>query len=275
MRICVTGSSGFIGGHLVDLLKESHEVVPFDIREDERNILDEETLKEHIKDCDFVVHLAALASIARCWENPGLVYRNNVEGTSNVVEAAIKAGVKRVIFASSCAVYQSTMNPYAASKAMAEGVLQTRANDIPSIAFRFLNVYGKNQNPSYGNVMPLFIEGIPKGKITIYGDGDQRRDFIHVSDICQLIKMSVEANYDPKFPRFIQMDLGTGQTYSVRELAYILMGMMNKQAEIEFAPPRREMRNACANTKLMTEVFKYEPKVSLIEGLQKLIKEGL
>lgn len=273
-KILITGSSGFIGGHLVELLKIDHEVVPFDIKEG-RDILDTKTLRKHIKGCDFVVHLAALASIANAWENPGLYYRNNVEGTSNVLEEAIKAGVKRFIFSSSCAVYQSILNPYAASKAMCEGVLQTRMREIPSIAFRFLNVYGKNQNPAYGNVMPAFIQGIPKGKITIYGDGNQRRDFIHVSDICQLIKLSIETRYDPRFPRFIQMDLGTGQSYSIKELAYILMGLMGKKAEIKYAPSRREMRTACADTKLMKEIYKYEPKVNLINGLERLIKEGL
>lgn len=266
----ITGNAGFIGSHLLKFLKNDYEIVPYD-KLDGRDILDRKTLRKHMKGCEYVIHLAAFASIVDSWKDPSACYDNNVTGTSNVVEEAIKQGVKRIIFASSCAVRQPIENPYAASKAMCEGVFQVRQKEIPSVAFRFLNVYGKNQNPSYGNVMPNFIKGIPEGKITVFGDGDQRRDFIHVSDICRAIKIALEAQYDPKFPRYACMDLGTGLTVSINELAYILMGMMGKIAKIEKGPPRRELRTACADTKMMRELFKFEPNVNLVDGLRRLM----
>ena len=272
-KIMITGHAGFIGSHLLKFLEEDYDIVPYDLLEGD-DILDRDNLAKKMKGCDFVVHLGAFASIIDSWKNPSYCYDNNVTGTSNVVEEAIKQNVKRIIFASSCAVRQPVENPYAASKAMCEGILQVRQKEIPSIAFRFLNVYGKNQNPSYGNVMPNFINGIQKGKITVFGDGNQRRDFIHVSDICRAIKIAIEAEYNPKFPRYACMDLGTGLTVSVNELAYILMGMMGKIAKIENGPPRRELRTACADTKMMTELFKFEPKVNLVSGLRRLLDEN-
>ncbi len=267
MKVLLTGSSGFIGSHLVKFLKKDYEVVPYD-KVEGKDILDKKLLAKHMKGCYVVVHLAAFASIIDSLKDPSYTYDNNVTGTSNVIEEAIKQKVKRIIFASSCAAYQPYLNPYAASKAMCEGVLKVRENEIQSISFRFLNVYGKGQNPAYGNVMPNFISGIPKGEITIYGDGLQRRDFIHVSDICRGIEAALKAE---KLPQCIASDLGTGKTYSILELAYILMGMTGKQAKIKYAPPRKELRTACAKTEIMDKLFKFEPKVSLIEGLRKLI----
>ena len=272
MNILLTGSSGFIGTHLAKLLK-SHKVVPYDLKIglDVRN---EKQLIEKIKGCEVVVHLAAFTSVPKSWDNPTEYYDNNVLGTSKVVEASIKAGVKRLIFASSSAIYGAKENPYAASKAMGEGVLQVR-KEMQTISLRFFNVYGKGQNPDNNMVIPTFIKGIKEGKISIYGDGEQTRDFIHVSDVCEVLKMAVEADVAPNFPRFVALDLGTSKSYSVNELAYLMMGLMEKQAEIQYLPGRKEIKHSLADPKILREVFKYQPKVTLVNGLKQFLKEGL
>lgn len=271
MRALITGSSGFIGSHLIRVIKSA---TPYDLAIN-RDIRDTELLKKAMKDCDIVIHLAAHTSVVDSWKDPTEYYDNNVKGTSAVVETAIKLGVQRIIFASSSAVYASSENPYAASKAMCEHLFHVRKQEIPSIMLRFFNVYGKGQNPNYGTVVPAFIKGIKKGKITIYGDGKQTRDFIHVDDVCRLIKTITETKFGPKSPAFMQLDVGTGKSYSVEELAYILMGLIGKKAKIKYAPPRKEAKHSQANTQGIKKMFNFDAQIGLIDGLKRLLNEGL
>lgn len=270
-KVLITGSSGFIGSHLLKMMPDA---VPYDLKEG-KNILNKVDLEKSMKGCDSVVHLAAHTHLMSSWEDPSKCYLTNVFGTSNVLETAVKLGIKRIIFASSSAIYASTENPYAASKAMGEGLLKVREDEIRSIIFRFFNVYGIGQNPDYGTAIPAFISGIKKGEITIYGDGKQTRDFIHVDDICQMLKFAATTELPENFPKVFQTDLGTGKSYAIKELAYIIMGLMNKQAKIKYQPARKEVLHSQADISLVKKVFNFEPKITLLEGLERIIKDGI
>jgi UDP-glucose 4-epimerase len=224
--------------------------------------------------CEAVVHLAALTSLPKSWEDPSEEYLNNVVGTSNVLECAIKSGIKRIVYASSSSIYGMAENPYAASKAMNELLMEVRKDEIQSIGFRFFNVYGTGQNPDYGMVIPAFIKGIKKGEITIYGDGSKTRDFIHVDDICNMLAFAATCELRKEFPKSVVMDLGTGRSISIKELAYLLMAIMDKEAEIKYEAPRKECEHSLAKTEGAVAFFQ-PTLISLPQGLKRLLKEGL
>jgi UDP-glucose 4-epimerase len=272
MKVLITGGKGFIGSHLMEKIPDA---ISYDLKdgEDIRNIgqLKNTIEKNGITD---IIHLAAQTSVAHAWDNPTDYYSHNITGTSCVIEAAIKYGIKRIIYASSASVYGYMENPYAASKAVQEVLFKVRENSIYSVGFRFMNVYGKGQNPAYGTVIPAFIKGIQEGKIKIFGDGTQTRDFIHVDDVCKGIKLALDREFNPRFYRNINMDLGTGKAYSVKEVAFLLMGILGKKAEIEYTPPRKEMQHSVANLATIKRIYEFEPEVSFIKGLERLV-EGL
>lgn len=272
MKTIILGSSGFIGSHLLKIMSDA---IPYDLKEGQ-DILDTELLAKTMEGCDVVIHLAAFTSVAQCWENPLEVYKNNVLGTANVIKIAQQTKVKRIIFASSSAIYSPVDNPYSASKAMCEGLFQVHKDEMKSICFRFFNVYGKGQNPSYGTAVPAFITGIQeKGEINVYGSGEQTRDFIHVDDVCKVLKQAAEADYKNDFPPFITMDLGTEKPTSVHELAYILMGMIQKSVKVNYLPKRKEAKDSLANIELVQKLYSFQPSISLTEGLKKLVQEGI
>ena len=159
-RILVTGSEGFIGSYLMELIPEA---IGFDLKSGQ-DIRDKQQLASYLKGIDVVVHLAAQTSIANAWDDPVNLYSHNILGTANVIEESIKAGVKKIVFASSASIYQPYDNPYSFSKYVCEGLFKTRKDEMQNILLRFMNVYGKGQNPSYGTVIPTFYKGIKKEK---------------------------------------------------------------------------------------------------------------
>lgn len=267
MKILVTGSSGFIGSHLME---ELDNAVGYDLknRQDIRN----PRLDRYLGDIDVVVHLAAQTSIANCWKNPVDLYSHNVLGTANVIQCAVKAGVKKILYASSASVYNPSANPYAISKFMNEALFETHKNQIQSIGMRFMNVYGKGQNKSYGTVIPAFYEGIKSGKgITVYGDGEQTRDFIHVSDIVRFIKTA--ADDKPLVMNHTVLDVGTGVSVSVNTLADKFQELMGKTT-ITHIKGRSEVKESKANIEKQL-AFGFSPKITLDEGLRKVVSEGI
>lgn len=267
-KVLVTGSMGFIGSYLMEILDNA---VGYDLKAGQ-DIRDYEQLYSYMKNVDVVVHLAAQTSIKQSWADPKDLYSHNILGTANIIQAAIQAKVKKVLYASSASVLQPTANPYALSKFTCEKLFETHSESINSIGMRFMNVYGKGQNKAYGTVIPAFYEGIKSKKgIEIYGDGKQTRDYIHVTDIVRFISLAVETDTQKEH---LVLDIGTGKSVSVNKLSEIYQDLIHK-TEVKHIPARREVKFSKADTSTQEKVFKFKPQVTLIEGLMRVIKEGI
>ena len=215
MRILVTGGAGFIGSHIVEYFHERAEVrvldnlrtgfkrnlLPFKNDFIRASILERESVRRAMHGVDFVFHLAAMVSVQESMQNPVECNRLNTIGTLIVLEEAARAKVKKFVFSSSAAVYGDNpatpqsetvcpkpRSPYAVTKLDGEyySGLFTREIGLSTVCLRYFNVFGPRQNPksSYAAVVPSFVDRAIKNQpITIFGDGEQTRDFIFVSDV--------------------------------------------------------------------------------------------
>jgi UDP-glucose 4-epimerase len=225
MKILITGGSGFIGSHIVehyqgkageirvlDNLRSGYRknLAGLDHTFIEGSVTDRELVKEAVRGIDYIFHLAALVSVPESMAKPGECVDINVHGLLNVLEEAAAAGVKKLVFASSAAIYGDnpkvpkieTMvpepkSPYAITKLDGEYYLDMfqREGRLETAAIRFFNVFGPRQDPkgAYAAAVPIFIEKAVKGEdITVFGDGEQTRDFIYVKDIVGALTFAVE-----------------------------------------------------------------------------------
>ena len=248
--ILVTGSSGFIGSSLVRLLKE---VVPYDIKE-LHDILDKEQLMEKMKGVDVVIHLAAKVSQEESVLRPDYYYLHNIQGTQNVTECCRICKVKKLVFASSAAAYSPYDNPYALSKWVGEQIVRHYTN---AVVLRLFNVYGgSDKRPT---ILKTFVHQVKEGlPITIMGK-DKTRDFIHVDDVCSIIK---QVALDDHIPHG-NIDVGTGISYTLEEVAELVMSIAGR-VPIKYAPPRQDIDKSCAKP-----VF--DTKISLVEGINEIL----
>jgi len=242
----VTGGAGFIGTHLCNHLHDlGHQIISLDcnhvgdkpwgcVAADIRDSLE-------LDGIDIIVHLAAQISVPISIEHPDETLSVNVDGTSSIIAAAESSGVKRILFASSAAVYGDSdqvpiseeaplipQSPYAVSKIIGEELL--RRSEIESCSFRFFNVYGPNQSAEggYAAVIPAFKKAIAEGKeCTIFGDGTQIRDFIHVDDLVRIIGLAIAAE---KLP--LELNIASGEATSLLDLIEIL-----GESNPDLAPP--------------------------------------
>jgi len=227
MKLLITGGAGFIGSHMAEnFSNKGWEVVVLDnfttgkrenlshisqnLKIVEGDIRDTSIVNEAMAGCDAVIHLAALASVPASFKNPVETYEVNFMGTQNVLEAALQHKVKKVTFASSSAVYGDTeilpiteenpdnpLSPYGLSKLLGEKLCRfyNTAFGLPVVIFRFFNVYGPRQNPfsEYSAVIPKFLSIIKDGGTpVIFGDGEQTRDFIYISDLVHAHELALE-----------------------------------------------------------------------------------
>ncbi|WP_435607286.1 NAD-dependent epimerase/dehydratase family protein [Pseudomonas knackmussii] len=224
--ILITGGAGFIGSHLADALQaRGYRVRVLDnLSAGKRenlaagvellvgDVADATVVRHALSGCQAVVHLAAVASVQASVDDPVSTHQSNFIGTLNLCEAMREEGVKRVLFASSAAVYgqngqgtaitedlpKSPLTPYAADKLASEHYLDfyRRQHGLEPAIFRFFNVYGPRQDPSspYSGVISIFTQRAQAGQpITVFGDGEQTRDFIYVADLVQLLVQALEA----------------------------------------------------------------------------------
>lgn len=268
-RILCTGSSGFIGSHLMKKL----DAVGYDLKSGQ-DIRDTEQLRSYLKGIDIVVHLAANTSVKQAWDNPTDLYNTNIIGTSNVIEECIRAKVKKIVFASSASVERPFANPYSFSKKTCEGLFETRKDEIDCIALRFMNVYGKGQNPNYGTVIPAFYNGIKKGEIDIYGDGSYTRDFIWVDDIVTAIKKAIDYKHNNTH-KFTSIEIGTGIPTSVNQLAKKMSKLLGKEPKINHLPFRKEVKDSVAVPGIALMTLGFKTTTTIDEGLKKLIETGI
>ena len=275
--VLVTGGSGFIGTHLCKQLHSSgYHVLSLDVNHDSEHpwecISADVRSQIDLEGIDFVVHLAAQISVAASLEDPDHTLSVNVDGTASVITAAEEGLVKRLIFASSAAVYGDAeqipipegapltpQSPYAVSKIVGEELC--RRSKIETCAMRFFNVYGEGQSAAggYAAVIPAFKSAISQGEIPkVFGDGTQIRDFIHVEDLAAIIVAALEIEDLPP-----EMNLASGTGTSLLQLLDTLGA---EKAEFMDERPG-DIHTSIADVSLMQQVF---PDIAVRE-----IEEGL
>lgn len=265
-KVAVTGGLGFIGSHLVEELCQENEVVIVDNESTGsiRNIkhlefenisvdlgdITEIDLVNSFEGCDYVFHHAAMASVPASVADPLNCNRMNVTGTLQVLMAARDSGVKKVVFASSAAVYGDStdfplsentplkfISPYALSKATGEMYCQLFADiyDLPTVSLRYFNVFGARQDPNsqYASVIPNFITSMLNDKPpVIYGDGEQSRDFIYVKHIVDANLKACQSRETGAF------NIATGKSTTVNQLVDIINQVLGKDTQPIYEEPR-------------------------------------
>jgi UDP-glucose 4-epimerase len=299
LRVLVTGGAGFIGSHLVRaLVRAGHVVRVLDnlstgslenlgdaLSSVELVVGDVKSygvVEKAVKGADAVAHLAALIDVAESIEKPDLYFDVNAKGTYNVAKAC--KGVSVLVFASTCAVHGepaklpiaedhpiAPKSPYAATKVAGEAFVQTYANIHgyrPAI-LRLFNVYGPKQSKAYAGVIVEFIKRVSRGEPPIiFGDGEQTRDFIHVSDVVEAIMMAItnEKTRDV-------FNIGSGKPVTINQLAKLILKLMGREdlKPIHTTPRPGDIRHSVADITKAREALGFKPRIGLEEGLQSLI----
>jgi len=299
-RVLVSGGAGFIGSHLVDgLLEAGHEVRVLDDfssgrRENlahcldridliEGDVRDTAAVQAAVAGCANVAHLAAVASVSASFAQPAEVNCSNVGGTVKVLEAARAARVRRVVFASSCAVYgdaqrlpvdeQATpqpLSPYAVGKLAGEGYCRALADgSFDTLALRFFNVFGPRQDPSseYSGVIARFCEAAAAGAGgVVYGDGEQTRDFVYVTDVVAALLAALAVN-GPLGG--VAVNVGSGDETSVLDVAGAVAAASGAPLAIRHEAARAgDIRRSRADVGRAAVMLDWRPQYSFAEGLE-------
>ena len=294
MRILVTGGAGFIGSHVVEHFQEHAEIVVLDdfrsgyrqnlaglsCRLIEGSILDSVALAQAIEGVTQVFHLAAMISVPESVAKPAECARLNAEGTRLVLAAAHQAGVKKIILASSAAIYGDNpvvpkvesmlpdpKSPYAATKLAGEQLLEEfrLTQGLGTTSLRFFNVFGPRQDPrsAYAAAVPIFVAKALRGEpLTVFGDGEQTRDFIYVKDIVHALIYA--ANQPAMFGVY---NVGYGRARSIRALAENIIRLTNSASRLEFQPERPgDVKHSCASVERLTGAG-WTPQYDIEQGL--------
>jgi len=304
--VVVTGGAGFIGSHTVEqLLKQGCRVAVVDdfstgkranlvaVRDNERLTIIEADVSDGLWSClsgyvqkhgpvQRIIHLAAQTSVVRSVESPLHDLRANYTATMNAADYARRTGAKRVVFASSAAIYGDVetvpvresqvalpLSPYGLHKLASEQALHYHAavHGVPASVFRFFNVYGPRQDPNspYTGVISIFINrALQNLPLTIFGDGTQTRDFVFVGDIARTL---AEACLSDR-AGFSLANLGTGNATSVTELAKEIVRLCGSTSTISHGPARAgEIKHSLAAITQARELLDYAPEVALADGL--------
>lgn len=298
-RILVTGGAGFIGSHLVEYYqgKAAEIRVLDDLRTGDvanlagldhtflqGSITDRQTVRSAVENVDYVFHLAALISVPESMEQPLLCQELNVAGFLTVLEEAARAGVKKLVFSSSAAIYGDNpavpklesmtpepKSPYAITKLDGEyyGQLFEREGRLAFTALRYFNVFGPRQNPgsAYAAAVPIFIDRALRGKpLVIFGDGGQTRDFVYVSDVAAANAFAAE-NADMTGV----YNVGYGRQLTINDLAGRILEAAGSRSRIHHQDARPgDVRHsqACVD-RLLQAGFK--PQGTLAQGLEETL----
>ncbi|HEX8148856.1 MAG TPA: SDR family oxidoreductase [Pyrinomonadaceae bacterium] len=296
-KALVTGGAGFIGSNVVKLLAgEGYDVVVLDnlfsgyrknldpfpqVELVEADVRDGEAVARAAEGAEVVFHLAASVGNVRSIENPVDDSEVNVLGTIRVLEAARRAGVRKIVCSSSAAIFGELRrlpideehpaepdSPYGVSKLAAEKLClaYSRLYDgLEAVCLRYFNVYGVNQRyDAYGNVIPIFAHRMLRGApLTIYGDGEQTRDFVNVVDVARANLLAAQA-------RGVSgaFNVASGVTTTVNRLAEMMREASGLDAPVGYAPPRKgEVRDSRADISAARAALGFEPTVGMAEGL--------
>jgi len=290
----VTGGAGFIGSHIVEqLISLGHEVVVVDNeysdnenfywREDTYNVnidITDKALKNAFTNVDYVFHLAAEARIGPAIENPVNAVNINTIGTCNVLQCARDAGVKKVMYSSTSSGYglnpspndetqpDDCLNPYSVSKVAGEKIckMYTDLYGLKTVIFRYFNVFGERapKKGQYAPVIGIFLRQLAAGeKLTIVGDGEQRRDFVYVKDVANANIMVALSNADDEAYGQVY-NVGSGKNYSVNDIASFI-----SNDTINIPPRVGEARNSLANIDKIYKTFAWKPQTDVETWIRK------
>jgi UDP-glucose 4-epimerase len=304
-RFLVTGGAGFIGSHLVErLLRDGHAVRILDdfstgrqtnlafagandhLEIVEGDIRDARAVAQAMRGVNGVFHEAALVSVPRSVEAPELSCDINAHGTARVLDAARQAGVRRVVFASSAAVYGDVaelpvselapvrpLSPYGLDKLYTEqlGALYHALYGMETLALRYFNVFGPRQDPEspYSGVITIFVTRLLAGEpLTIYGDGEQSRDFVYVADV---VEANVRAMFGPYGGRS-PLNVAGGLRTSLNVLVHVLGEILGVTPRIDYVDARPgEIRDSHADITAIRRALGYAPQWTVRAGLEALL----
>jgi nucleoside-diphosphate-sugar epimerase len=301
MRYLVTGGAGFIGSHTIEeSVRRGHDVVALDdlstgkaanlaqvrtkIKFIQGSVTNLDAVRESCRGVDCVIHLAAQTSVPRSVKDPIETNLINANGTVNVLVAARDAKVKRVVFACSCAVYGKTsalpiresvplapISPYGVSKQMGEayGRVFQEMYGLEFVSLRYFNVFGSRQDPGspYSGVLSVFNAALLSGtQPTVYGDGEQSRDFVYVENVAQANLLAAEAKDAPG----LAINIGTGNRHTLNQTIALLEKITGRLARAKYAAPREgDIRDSQAEISLAQKALGYQPRVGFEEGLKR------
>jgi nucleoside-diphosphate-sugar epimerase len=298
----VTGGAGFIGSHLTEeLLRRGEQVRVVDslITGHRRNLAhlsgidflegdlaDLSIAKRAVQGADYVLHQAAIPSVPRSVDDPITSNRANIDSTLNVLVAARDAGVKRVIYAGSSSAYGNTptlpkhedmpanpLSPYALQKLVGEQYMQmfTALYGLETVSIRYFNVFGPRQDPSspYSGVISVFAKALLNNWApTIYGDGEQTRDFTFVANVVDGVLKAVQA---PGASAHV-INVATGSRISLNRLFTSMREMIGSRVDAKYGPTRPgDVKDSIADITKARRLLGYEPTVSLEQGLKSTI----
>jgi UDP-glucose 4-epimerase len=301
-RAIVTGGAGFIGSHIADeLVARGYQVAIIDdlstgnneniaalLKQSnvdfiEGSIVDFSLVNKLFRGVDYVFHLAAIASVPRSIKNPQASHEANMTGTLKVLLAARDTAIKKVVYASSCAVYGDTctlpikedtppnpQSPYAVTKLAGEYYCHVfhQVYGLPTVCLRYFNVYGPKQDPDsqYAAVIPRFIRRVIDDKPPIiFGDGEQTRDFTFIADVVEANILAAESEATGVF------NIGRGQSISITQLAELIIELTGINVKPVHEEPRPgDIIHSLADIS-RARTFGYETRYNLEEGLKKTI----
>lgn len=296
--VLVTGGAGFIGSHIVDALAGDNDVrvlddfstghrdyVPDDVALIEGSIRDPAAVERATRDVDLIFHEAAEVSVENTVDAPLESDRTNVDGTLAILERA-RTEDARVVLASSAAVYghpdelpvrESTRtdpaSPYGVQKLAADryAALYQELYDVPTVALRYFNVYGPRQQGDYSGVISAFLERAREGEpIPIDGDGEQTRDFVHVSDVVRANLRAATTDHVGE-----AFNVGTGETTSIRDLAETIAAATGTDSPIVHREPRPgDVRHSRADVSKTARKLGFEARISLETGIRDLVSRS-
>jgi nucleoside-diphosphate-sugar epimerase len=300
----VTGGAGFIGSNIVDELlrrgqrvrmldnfSTGHEenVADFESRADiiRGDVRDEDTVDAAVKGADYVLHQAALASVPRSIADPTANNQVNAQGTLNVLIAAKRHGVKRVVYASSSSVYGDSQelpkvetmmpnpkSPYAVAKLAAEYYCRVygELHGLATVSLRYFNVFGPRQDPGsqYSAVIPLFVKALLEGQAPhIHGDGEQSRDFTFISNVVNANLLACEANVTGARV----YNIACGGRYTLNQLFAALRDRIGSRLEPVYGPSRPgDVKHSMADIGRIQKDLGYHVGVSFEEGIDRTVQ---
>ncbi|MEM2839779.1 MAG: NAD-dependent epimerase/dehydratase family protein [Thermoplasmata archaeon] len=297
MRIVVTGTSGQVGSYLMEHLSKKHDVLGLDNRpcpypdiEKNTRIVDvclEKDLGRYLKGADWVIHCAAQVSVERSMKDPIFDANNNVLGTLNMLWNSFLHEAGHFLYVSSAAVFGNPqrvpidedhptipMSPYGASKLCGEKYVQafSAGYGLSTVIVRPFNIYSKRADPEspYSGVITKFVGWAKQGKpLLVEGDGEQTRDFVHISDVLQMIDLVMKKASISLGRTF---NCGSGKACSINALAETVRNLAGNRSEIKHVAPRQgDIRHSCADITLAREKLDYAPQMELEDGIRELL----
>ncbi|MDR1493020.1 MAG: SDR family oxidoreductase [Planctomycetaceae bacterium] len=301
-KYLVTGGAGFIGSNLARfILAKGCEVVVLDnfatgkrenlaeiidqIQLIEGDIRDRKTAENAMRGCTAVFHQGALGSVPRSIDDPATSHDVNVNGTMNILETARALGIKRIVFAASSSAYGNQpvspkredmpvlpISPYAASKVACESYLQAYAAafQMETVSLRYFNVFGPRQDPfgAYAAVIPAFVSSLLKAKPpTVYGDGEQSRDFCYIDNVCHANWLAAHAPAENCDGRPI--NIACKESVTLNQILAKLQQLLDTKLQPIYASERPgDVKHSLADIRRAKEQVGYEPLVRFNEGLE-------